>query len=522
MKFSTTVRDPQGDLWADPAFVDAYLDALGALGSDADDLPADAGEVDDDAAWSDDHAAWSDDDSVWSARDPLDGSVWSARDPLDDVAQTVRRGRALSAQQDALFRVVLADAASNPDPWVGPDPTLDPSWQDPRDRSVATVRARRRDMAVRSAAADIAVRVHLSDHQVRARAHRADTLIARCPKVWHAYLGGDLSEQNAATVSQLADSLPARAKDAWSAFDQAVVEPAGRMAPGRFRLRAGTIRERVHPESIDERHLRAATERAVHISPEYDGMARIDAYLPAALARAIDRRLDEQARPLAAAADETRTLAQLRADVFGDLLTADSGEGGGITAIVNLTIPVMTLLGASDEPASLDGYGPIDLDTARRLAGGASHWIRVLTHPVSGTILDVDRRQYRVPKALRRWLGVHYPTCAFPGCNRPEYLCDMDHRKRWAHGGSTAAENLAPLCAGHHPRQRRDPVEARSRLREEHADVDESDRLHRGCRPTAVLSTRFDRARFRPTAVPTHRGADPLRTRRGYRWLKMR
>lgn len=56
-----------------------------------------------------------------------------------------------------------------------------------------------------------------------------------------------------------------------------------------------------------------------------------------------------------------------------------------------ITVPVMTLLVESDEPATLDGYGPIDLDTAKCLAGSATSCIRVLTHPVTGTVLDVDR-----------------------------------------------------------------------------------------------------------------------------------
>ncbi len=122
-----------------------------------------------------------------------------------------------------------------------------------------------------------------------------------------------------------------------------------------------------------------------------------------------------------------------------------------VAATVHITIPALTLLGRSDEPATLDGYGPIDLATARDLAAGAKSWIRVLTHPVTGTVLDVDRRAYRVPKDLRRWLGIQHPTCIFPGCTRPSHRCDIDHRKRWADGGTTTADNLGPLCESHHP-----------------------------------------------------------------------
>ncbi|KTR86684.1 hypothetical protein NS220_18135, partial [Microbacterium testaceum] len=117
---------------------------------------------------------------------------------------------------------------------------------------------------------------------------------------------------------------------------------------------------------------------------------------------------------------------------------------------VVVTIPALTLLGADDRPATLDGYGPIDLDTARRLAGEASSWVRLLTHPVSGAPLVLDRQTYRVPAALRRWLGVTSPTCVFPGCNRPAHDCDLDHLTAWADGGTTDADNLAPECRHHH------------------------------------------------------------------------
>jgi len=117
---------------------------------------------------------------------------------------------------------------------------------------------------------------------------------------------------------------------------------------------------------------------------------------------------------------------------------------------VVVTVPALTLLGAGTEPATLDGYGPIDLDTARRLAGEASSWVRVLTHPLTGAPLALDRSTYRVPTALRRWLGVTSPTCVFPGCGRPARECDLDHLTAWNDGGATDDDNLAPECRHHH------------------------------------------------------------------------
>ena len=68
-----------------------------------------------------------------------------------------------------------------------------------------------------------------------------------------------------------------------------------------------------------------------------------------------------------------------------------------------VTVPVMTLLGHSDEPGTLDGYGPIDADTARRLAATAPSFRRLLVHPETGVALSLGTETYRVPTDLRLW-----------------------------------------------------------------------------------------------------------------------
>ncbi|MBN9326104.1 MAG: DUF222 domain-containing protein, partial [Cellulomonas sp.] len=122
----------------------------------------------------------------------------------------------------------------------------------------------------------------------------------------------------------------------------------------------------------------------------------------------------------------------------------------GIRATVVLTVPVLTLLGHDDEPAVLEGHGPIDIETARRLAADAPSFIRVLTDPHTGAVLSVGRRRYAVPADLRTALAVRDVTCRFPGCARRAARCDVDHSTAWAAGGATAADNLAHLCRKHH------------------------------------------------------------------------
>ncbi|MFJ4039141.1 DUF222 domain-containing protein [Microbacterium sp. NPDC090007] len=494
---------------------------------------------------------------------------------LDAVATDRRRA---SAEEYSLIAQILDDAVATPEPWAGADPTLDLAWDDARGRSVAAVRRDRLDMAERAAVAEIAVRLRLSEQTVRVRAGQARTLQQRSPVTWRTFVEGRTSERHAVETARLASSLPHDDAESWKAFDVGAADRASRLTPARFAVSARALRERVHAESLEMRHRRAARDRGVWITAELDGMATLSALMPADRAYAAMSTLDRAARHLATASDEDRTLAHLRADVMADLLasppddcktvatavspfaatstmpgappattsatgsTAPSASpapttsrkpvtsreptttptpagssphesssppagrsphesssppagrsphvsssppaggsphvsssppstsnasplertsgpprpGGspprsrpGAASIV-VTVPALTLLGVDDEPAVLDGYGPIDLDTARRLAGDSATWTRVLTHPLTGAPLALDRTSYRVTAALRRWLGVTSPTCVFPGCGRAARGCDIDHLTAWADGGVTDADNLEPECRHHH------------------------------------------------------------------------
>jgi hypothetical protein len=152
----------------------------------------------------------------------------------------------------------------------------------------------------------------------------------------------------------------------------------------------------------------------------------------------------------------------LRADALGDLLIdgetdAHPAEVRGIRATVAVTVPALTLLGADRsagvrdaDPATLEGVGPIPLETARELCGGADGWMRILTSPETGAALSVGRDRYRPPPELRRLAKWRANRCMAPGCGMPADRCELDHTVAWEHGGATSLDNLAPLCKGHH------------------------------------------------------------------------
>ena len=308
------------------------------------------------------------------------------------------------------------------------------------------------EFAERAAIADLAVRLCLSEGTVRAQAAQAATLLSRAPRVWAAFREGEVSAPNARLVAEIAASLSE--EPAWRSFEDAVVASAATQAPARFRATARAAHERIQPKAA-ERHAVRAESRHVYLDHDVDGMCWFGAYLPAVAGERAMARIDSVARALAGAPDESRTRDQLRADVAADLLAGVLGSGinsgGGAGVAVAVTVPVLALLGLSEAPGTLEGYGPIDARTARELAAHAPSFTRILTHPVSGAVLDVDRTSYRVPADLKRWLGVRDGgCCTFVGCGRPARDCDLDHTTAWADGGTTSAANLAHLCRSHH------------------------------------------------------------------------
>jgi hypothetical protein len=276
--------------------------------------------------------------------------------------------------------------------------------------------------------------------------------------------------------------------------------PAGELVPGRFRARARTWRERHHPVSIEKRHAKCVADRRVLFAPDRDGMAWLSAYLPADTASGIWERTTAAARAMQGP-DEHRTLTQLRADnaatwllggsadpvnagpvtndpgndngLNADRVNAEAGSGavgntvaatddaadpvessGGVPsprAQVLITVPVMALLGKTEEPAMLDGFGPIPPSMARRLiADGAESFHRVLIDPRDGAPLEIGRTSYRLTKAQRQWLRLRDGRCPFPGCSNQSLDNEADHVLAWATGGSTGISNLGQPCRRHH------------------------------------------------------------------------
>jgi Domain of unknown function (DUF222) len=232
------------------------------------------------------------------------------------------------------------------------------------------------------------------------------------------------------------------------------------------RLRRAIIRtlHRLDPDTMAGRAENAAENRCVRFTPARDGMAWLEAYLPAADAAAVQTAVEAAAAGMKRAdPDDGRTAAQRRADALAQLgwLALGTGRLGGCSCgqtldgrhrrpvAVQVSVPISVLLGLDDtHPAELAGYGPIPAETARRLAAHGT-WRRLLTDPASGTVLDYGRTRYTPPTDLVEHVHARDRCCRFPGCDKPASGCDVDHTVPYP-AGPTAAGNLGALCEAHH------------------------------------------------------------------------
>ncbi len=179
-----------------------------------------------------------------------------------------------------------------------------------------------------------------------------------------------------------------------------------------------------------------------------------------------------------------------------------ASRAGGVTGTVNLTIPLTTLLGLTDSPGDLGGFGPITARTARDLAastlgnpavrwcvtatddnglpighGCATHvragqrgghssrspsgsgppgdpgWaftIKLSALAVAECSHQRESSHYRLSPLLSHLIQIRNATCTAPGCRMPAVKCDSDHTQPYDQGGRTCECNTGPLCRHHH------------------------------------------------------------------------
>jgi hypothetical protein len=338
----------------------------------------------------------------------------------------------------------------------------------------------------------------LGDHAVETSLQLHDDLLAICPLAWSLCLSGRLDLDRARVIPEAARTI-ARSSDV-AEFGRQMADylakhddPDAPLVPlTRTQLsRAASYRKlKFDQKTSSERFAEAFAERRVTVDLDRagTGIGRISCTASCPDAMLADHRLTLIARKRCEYDGEERTLDQMRADTLVDLLlgrlqvgaltseleddlTADGRDpaatitevplvGSWARPIVNVTVPITTLMGLEDEPGLLAGDVAIPAELVRQIATdpGAT-WHRLLTDP-AGRMVELSTDSYQPTTALDRTVVARDRTCVWPGCCRPSTRCERDHRRPYPLG-TTCECNLDPLCKRHHKAKHSEGVTVR-------------------------------------------------------------
>lgn len=275
--------------------------------------------------------------------------------------------------------------------------------------------------------------------------------LMRLPSVWGALFEGRIDLPRARVLCEETAHLE---DDEAADVVAAIVGEASRLTTVQLGRRLRRMVAERDPGAAKKRYDRGVRERRVESGSNPDGTAELwGRQLPADRAAAAWSRITALARSLRKMGDE-RSLDQIRADVFLDLLNGNpthvsSGKGG-----VRLTVDLTTLMGLADRAGEIEGWGPVVADLARQIAEAQTDgtWEATVTDPETGQPIWAGTTRRRPTTSQRRHVAARNPTCVFPGCTRSAVECHLDHTVAFSESRRTTVLNLGPLCARHHLR----------------------------------------------------------------------
>ncbi|MDQ3273537.1 MAG: DUF222 domain-containing protein [Actinomycetota bacterium] len=317
----------------------------------------------------------------------------------------------------------------------------------------------------------IAAQVGLARRESPARANRytgwAQLLVAELPATLAALQAGQTSEWRAMIVARETGWL---SREHRAAVDTALADQLGRLGDHQVEAETKKLAYRLDPHGYLARIRGAQRDRRVSLRPAPEVMSRLTALIPTAQGVAAYAALVRHADSLRAQGDP-RSRGQLMADTLVERVTGQAAADS-VPVEVDLVMTDTTLFnlgnhdhpdpdyegegegGAdprcdADEPAQLNGYGPIPAELARRLVLAADDttavWVRRLyRHPDTGALVAMDSRRRLFPTGLRRFLVLRDQTCRTPWCDAP--VRHTDHVVAADDGGPTSADNGQGTC----------------------------------------------------------------------------
>ncbi|WP_406032598.1 DUF222 domain-containing protein [Nocardioides sp. NBC_00163] len=223
-------------------------------------------------------------------------------------------------------------------------------------------------------------------------------------------------------------------------------EPAKAVSMGLRQLEnaAKKLAITLDQESVVARAANAEKDRRVSLRPAPDTMTWLGALLPVKDGVAVFAALDQAAKTAAAAGDE-RTRGQVMADTLVDRITGRSTTDAKPRIEVKIVMTADALTGDVDQPALVEGYGPVPATWARDALNDADVFVRRLFTDPAGRLVAMESRARKAPDGLAEFIATRDGgICRTNGCDAP--IRNIDHVERHADGGETSAENLQGLC----------------------------------------------------------------------------
>ncbi len=302
--------------------------------------------------------------------------------------------------------------------------------------------------AAEAASAEIQCALNLTRQASERELSFALDLWRRLPGVWLALAEGRIDVWRARVIADRTVHLSVG--DARQIAER-IIDHAPHLTTGQLRARIDRLCLETNPGNGLDRYRTAVKDRRVVAEANSDGTGNLLGLdLPPHRIQAASRRVNRMAKRLKTKG-ETRSMDQLRADVFLDLLSGKT-IGGKSESGVHLQVDLDTLAALSEHPGELNGYGPVIADIARQVTQELddAEWRWSVTDTASGQHLHTGVTRRRPDRGQRRAIEERSATCIFPGCRMPSVDCDIDHGRRWTDGGSTCECNLAPLCRHNH------------------------------------------------------------------------
>jgi hypothetical protein len=311
----------------------------------------------------------------------------------------------------------------------------------------------------RGVAAQVALARRESPHRGDRHLGLAKALVQEMPHTLSALTEGRISEWRATILARETAVLTREhrgAVDRELAGTRTALVDLERLGDRALAARAKQVAYRLDPQSVVERARRAETSRCVTIRPAPDTMAYLTALLPVRDAIATHTALSRAAEAARNSGDP-RSRGQLMADTLSRLVTSRAGaagQPGPEDVAIRLVMTDRALLDGDDEPAHLDGYGPVPAAWARGLVSStldnqtdrsARVFIKRLVCSPVGDIAAMDSRARLAPTSLRAIVGTRdLGSCRTPWCDAP--VRHIDHITPHAAGGGTRAHQLQGLC----------------------------------------------------------------------------